>query len=204
MGTLFDASVAIRDFMELGGPVLSAIAVAIFVMWVLIVERVIYFRTTHKHMVEAECAAWEARAERRSWFARQSREAMISRVKVAANGPIPLIKTLVALCPLLGLMGTVTGMIEVFDVLAISGTGNARSMAAGVSKATIPTMAGMVGALSGVFAATILGRIATKETERLDEILELDTIAEIEPTPARLRFTREEELPREERSEEVA
>ena len=184
MGTLFDASVAIRDFMELGGPVLSAIAVAIFVMWVLIVERVIYFRTTHKHMVEAECAAWEARAERRSWFARQSREAMISRVKVAANGPIPLIKTLVALCPLLGLMGTVTGMIEVFDVLAISGTGNARS--------------------SGVFAATILGRIATKETERLDEILELDTIAEIEPTPARLRFTREEELPREERSEEVA
>ena len=47
----------------------------------------------------------------------------------------------------MGLMGTVTGMIEVFDVMAISGSGNPRSMAAGVSKATVPTMAGMVAAL---------------------------------------------------------
>ncbi len=78
-----------------------------------------------------------------------------------------MIKTLVALCPLLGLLGTVTGMIEVFEVMAFSGTGNARSMAAGVSKATIPTMAGMVAALSGVFAATLLARYAHREVERL-------------------------------------
>ena len=62
-----------------------------------------------------------------------------------------MVKTLVALCPLLGLLGTVTGMIEVFDVMAIAGSGNARAMAAGVSKATIPTMAGMVAAISGLY-----------------------------------------------------
>jgi len=62
-----------------------------------------------------------------------------------------LIKSLVAVCPLLGLLGTVTGMIEVFDVMAVMGTGSARAMASGISKATIPTMAGMVGALTGVF-----------------------------------------------------
>ena len=45
------------------------------------------------------------------------------------------IRALVALCPMLGLLGTVTGMIEVFDVMAIAGSGNARGMAAGVSKA---------------------------------------------------------------------
>jgi biopolymer transport protein ExbB len=47
-------------------------------------------------------------------------------------------------------MGTVTGMIEVFQVMAFTGGGDARSMAGGVSKATLPTMAGMVSSLSGV------------------------------------------------------
>jgi len=88
--------------------------------------------------------------------------------------PVPIVQTLVALCPLLGLMGTVTGMIEVFDAMAVSGSSNARLMASGVSKATIPTMAGMVGALSGVFLVTILTRRVETEVERLDEELELE------------------------------
>jgi biopolymer transport protein ExbB len=45
----------------------------------------------------------------------------------------------------------VTGMISVFDVMAMTGTGNARLMASGISMATIPTMAGMVAALSGLY-----------------------------------------------------
>ena len=111
-----------------------------------------------------------SRDERRSWPARQVRTAMVSRLSLGAHGNISLIKTLVALCPLLGLVGTVTGMLEVFDVLALSGTGNARSMAAGVSRATIPTMAGMVGALSGVFAAALISRTASRHVKRLDEM----------------------------------
>jgi len=174
MQWLFDTSIAIRDFMELGGPVLNAIAVVIFWMWVLIIERIIYFRTGHRRQVAAEHQAWQQREERRSWQARQVRAAMVSRLKVAANGSIPMIKTLVALCPLLGLVGTVTGMIDVFDVLALSGTGNARSMAAGVSKATIPTMAGMVGALSGVFAAALLSRSASRAVKDLDDVFIAD------------------------------
>jgi len=75
---------------------------------------------------------------------------------------------------LLGLMGTVTGMITVFDVMAVSGTGNARSMAAGVSKATIPTMAGMVGALSGVFLVTWLTRSVKRRMEFLEDGLTMD------------------------------
>jgi len=174
MQMLFEAYVAIRDFMEAGGPVLNAIAVTILVMWVLIIERVLYFRTEHRRRLGDVFRSWEARAERTSWNARRIREAMISRVKEAATGPIPIIKTLVALCPLLGLLGTVTGMVEVFDVMALAGSGNARSMAAGVSRATIPTMAGMVGALSGVFAATMLARLVDRETEHLSEELTMD------------------------------
>ena len=65
-------------------------------------------------------------------------------------------------------------MIEVFDVMAISGTGNARSMAAGVSKATIPTMAGMVGALSGVFLVTMITRAVVNRVESLEDKLTMD------------------------------
>lgn len=170
----FEAQVAIRDFLELGGPVLMLIAITILAMWVLIIERILYFRTAAEDLVREIVEAWESREDRRSWKAERIRERLVSRFRLAAEGPIPLIKTLVALCPLLGLMGTVTGMIEVFDVLSIEGTANARSMAAGVSKATIPTMAGMVGALSGVFAGILLSRSAGARVERLGERIPLD------------------------------
>ncbi len=165
---------AIRDFMELGGDVLTLIAIVIFAMWVLIVERLVFFRTGLQDSIKTTFEGWEARRERKSWHAHQIREAMISRVKMAANEGIPMIQTLVALCPLLGLLGTVTGMIEVFGVMAISGTGNPRSMAAGVSKATVPTMAGMVGALSGVFLVTLLTRTAKRKVELLEDELTMD------------------------------
>jgi len=165
---------AVRDFMELGGDVLTLIAVTIFMMWALIVERLIYFRTGLRAMGKEIHETWEQRPERKSWNAQQIREAMVSRFSMAANIGVPVIQTLVALCPLLGLMGTVTGMIEVFDVMAISGTGNARSMASGVSKATIPTMAGMVGALSGVFLTTIITRSIETRVEHLEDGLTTD------------------------------
>jgi biopolymer transport protein ExbB len=169
-----EAFEAVRDFVELGGPVLTLIGWTIFAMWSLIVERMIYFRTDLKAMRADICESWEARPERRSWYAHQIREAMISRFSISANKAVAVVQTLVALCPLLGLMGTVTGMIEVFDVMALSGSGNARSMASGVSRATIPTMAGMVGALSGVFLVTLLTRRVQTEVETLEDDLTMD------------------------------
>ena len=62
-----------------------------------------------------------------------------------------IIQTLIALCPVLGLLGTVTGMIEVFEVLSFLGTGNPRAMSSGVAMATIPTMSGMVITLFGLY-----------------------------------------------------
>ena len=76
---------------------------------------------------------------------------IISDARIKAKANLPYIKVLVALAPFLGLLGTVTGMVEVFDVMAITGSGNARAMAAGISKATLPTMAGLVVAFAGLF-----------------------------------------------------
>ncbi len=171
---LADSFVAIRDFMELGGPVLRWIAVVIFAMWVLIIERLLYFRSPMKIMSDEIQDTWEARPERRSWNAHMIRERLISEFSMATNSGIPMIQTLVALCPLMGLMGTVTGMIKVFEVMAASGSGNVRAMAAGVSQATVPTMAGMVGALSGVLLVTLLTRRAAREVEFLEDSLTMD------------------------------
>jgi len=171
---LADAIEAIRDFMALGGPVLKVIAFVIFLMWVLIVERLLFFRSSMREMSRDIHDRWESRNERRSWHALQIREMMISQFSYSVNRGIPMIQTFVALCPLLGLMGTVTGMIKVFQVLAVSGSGNVRAMAGGVSQATVPTMAGMVGALSGVLLVTLLTRRAAREVEFLEDSLTMD------------------------------
>lgn len=165
---------AIQDFIDTGGQVLLVIGILILVMWLMILERIFYYLKTHRQLMRDTMRRWHARDDKSSWHAEQIRQAMISRVSLGLSGNLPVIQALVALCPLLGLMGTVTGMIEVFDVMAIAGTGNARSMASGVSKATIPTMAGMVGALSGVFAATWLQRKAKRERQKLEDHLLLE------------------------------
>jgi len=168
---LVDAYAQIRDFLHLGGDVLFAIMVATFLMWALILERHIYLRTGYRKEVQAVLAEWHARADRSSWYAHQIRRELISRISLELGRGIPMIKTLVALCPLLGLLGTVTGMVEVFQVMAVAGSSNPRAMASGVSKATIPTMAGMAAAISGLIFSVQLERRAKNETEWVSDEL---------------------------------
>ena len=170
---LNDAYYAIITFMERGGPVLPLIAGLTFVMWTLIFERFWYFQTEHRNIVRAAVEKWEGREERRSWTAHQIREAMISEAAEKISGTLPFILTLVAIAPMFGLLGTVTGMVSVFDAMATQG-GNARSMAAGVQMATIPTMAGMVASLSGVLGTTWLSREVERETELFQDHLTMD------------------------------
>ena len=117
-------------------------------------------------MLEAS-TKWEGRSERKSWSAYQVREGIISDGATRIAGSLPIIETCVALCPLFGLLGTVTGMIAVFDAMAPQG-GNARSMA------TNPTMSGMIASLSGLVGTTYLKRKVEYETELFEDQLTLD------------------------------
>lgn len=161
-------------FMDKGGDVLWLIAALLFVMWTLIFERVWYLQFGWKKDLAQVIGKWEGRSERKSWEAEQIRAMLVSQARMQINRNLPVIKTLVALCPLLGLLGTVTGMIEVFNIMAVTGGGDAKSMAGGVQQATIPTMAGMVAALSGVFANTYVTRIAQRESIFLRDNLTTD------------------------------
>lgn len=161
----------VRDFFELGGNVLKVIGALTLFMWALIIERLVYIRTGHRKITAAVQQIWESRTDHSSWNAHQIRIRLISLASSYMERNISMIQTCVALCPLLGLLGTVTGMVEVFEVMAISGSANPRSMAAGVSKATIPTMAGMVAALSGIAMSTYLQRKVGREKELITDHL---------------------------------
>jgi biopolymer transport protein ExbB len=162
---------AVSDFIARGGDVLLIIFGVTLAMWTLILERQWYFRLVYPKEANRVLQRWQARGDRLSWRAHQVREMWISETSGHLNQSIPMINTLVALCPLLGLLGTVTAMIEVFDVMATAGNSNARAMASGVSKATIPTMAGMLSALSGLYFSVGLQRFAKDESDKLADHL---------------------------------
>jgi len=159
---------------EQGGNVLLVIAFVTAVMWMLIYERIWYFRTRHRAELKRITDAWRRRTDHSSWGAHKIREMLVSQVRLGLEQRLWQIETLVTLCPMLGLLGTVTGMIEVFDVMALAGSGNARGMASGVSKATLPTMAGMVAALSGMLFSIQLRRYAIDEGDRVEDSLDIE------------------------------
>ena len=171
---LLDALEAINNFFNSGGPVLYLIAILTFIMWTLMLERFWYYFTGYQRDARQVIKAWESRSERQSWAAQAIRQKLISETRIKIDQNLPLIKTLIAVCPLFGLLGTVTGMIDVFTVLSLTGGSDARSMAGGVSRATIPTMAGMVAALSGVFANIYITRKASRERKLIEEHLTMD------------------------------
>ena len=168
----YEAVGSVRDFIELGGNVLYGIMVVLFLMWTLIFERLWFLYRVYPGRKRAVVTEWEDRADTTSWYAKRIRESLVSEASLALKRNVGVIKALIAICPLLGLLGTVTGMIAVFDVMTYSGGGNARAMAGGVSMATVPTMAGMVAALSGVYFGTWLEHKAQTETEKLEDLLQ--------------------------------
>ena len=161
----------IRDFLESGGSVLYVIFAATVLLWSLIFERFWFYSRIYPKEAKALISHWMNRSDRRSYTAHRIRESIISKTAQKLSQNTHLIKTLVALCPLLGLLGTVTGMIAVFEVMAVTGTGNARLMASGISMATIPTMAGMVAALSGIYFGARVETRAKQEREKLEDSL---------------------------------
>jgi biopolymer transport protein ExbB len=162
---------AVRVFLERGGEVLLVIGAVTFLMWTFMLERLWYFKVVQPREAKRVEKIWRERSDHISWYADQVRRLLVSEVRTQLRQSVSTIKTLIALCPMLGLLGTVTGMIEVFDVMAIAGSGNTRAMASGVSKATIPTMAGMVAALSGMILSVQIERFAEHETNRVADHL---------------------------------
>ncbi|NRA24475.1 MAG: MotA/TolQ/ExbB proton channel family protein [Oleispira sp.] len=81
-------------------------------------------------------------------------EAISSEIPSLTRG-INWIKIISVVAPLLGLLGTVTGMIDVFETMSLFGTGDPKLMAGGISQALITTVLGLVAAIPCVFLHTM-------------------------------------------------
>lgn len=169
-----NAIATISNFLNVGGPVVVALLCSTFVMWLLISERALYFAVWHRRLFGKAVKSWGNREDRRSWEAYAYRERLISEVRVENQRNLNVIRALIMITPLLGLLGTVTGMLEVFQVIVDTGASNARLMASGISRATIPTMTGLAVALSGVLAINYLERLNTRSIAKLSQDLEVE------------------------------
>jgi biopolymer transport protein ExbB len=161
----------LRSFFEAGGWVLWPILAATILMWMLIIERWWYMFFIYPGRRDALVETWNKRPDTTSWYARRIREQRISELDIEVNRSVPMIKSLVAIIPLLGLLGTVTGMVQVFEALASVGSTNAQAMASGVSAAIIPTMSAMAVAVFTLYFTYALDKRIQDNAEVLEDEL---------------------------------
>ncbi len=167
---------------------LAAVSV---VMWVLIIDRVLFFRRLYRKNMRFQ-VAWEHVSGGRMpapgeysgavsllvgrFLAARTGDRTLDRfildetvlgINRGLSAGLPIIGVLASVAPLLGLLGTVTGMIATFDVLAIFGTGNVKAMAGGISEALITTQTGLLVAIPGLYMKGFLERRARNLTKRI-------------------------------------
>jgi biopolymer transport protein ExbB len=109
-------------------------------------------------------------------FKDQTRQDMENALQEAILGEIPRIERflstlgmLAAIAPLLGLLGTVTGMINTFHVITYYGTGDPRMMSGGISEALVTTMLGLTVAIPIMIAHTFLSRRVETQISKMEE-----------------------------------
>jgi biopolymer transport protein ExbB len=137
MDILFPSG-GLAQFFESGGMVLWVILAVSILLWTMIIERYWYIKLEYPRTLLINLADWQKREDKVSWYARSVRTAILSKVALDLTRSLPTIRILIILC-------------HVFDVVALEGTSNAKAVADGVSLATIPTLAGLVTALSGYY-----------------------------------------------------
>ena len=164
--------VSVDEFIAAGGWVIPWIFLAGLIMWTLIIERYWFFWRILPGQAKGMLDEWAARSEHRSWCARQIRQATISRLNAAMTANLPLMRVLVPLSPLLGLIGTVSGMLKVFESMALLGSADARTMANGVSEAMICTLTGLAVSITGLYPVYYFNHRTRRETELLADHFE--------------------------------
>ena len=156
---------------ERGGPVVLLVLVLAAWMWTLIIERYWYVHRVYPRLRARTLEAWRAERPRSRTVRARLRATREAALATALSRHFSTIHTLVAVLPLLGLLGTVTGMITTFDLLTEVGNENPRELSRGIDHALVSTIAGLVTAISGLYFARPAETRALRERERLAALL---------------------------------
>jgi biopolymer transport protein ExbB len=171
MSWFFNLQDTLFSFLEKGGGVVLLISLLVVLMWFFIFERIWYFSLVHPLVEKETIQEWSKVPEHKSWKGHMIRSMLVSKANLQIRNNLELIRVCVAIAPLFGLLGTIVGMIEVFHILAVTGGGDAKAMAGGVARSTIPAMAGLMAAIPASIAARWLENNAKKKSDLLSERL---------------------------------
>ncbi len=94
-------------------------------------------------------------------------QALHTRLKV--NGLLPFIAISASSAPLLGLLGTVTGIMNTFTLMTVFGTGDVKTLSSGISEALITTEYGLIVAIPALLIHSFLSRKAKGISDDLDK-----------------------------------
>lgn len=194
MQLVSDHYYAILAYLSAGGMVMVPLLVISIIMWILIINRMFFFRRLNRKNMTREKAAQYIRedqipdpADYRGVIAmlvtefqwrrtgslnidRHILDETVMSVGSKLEGNLTVIGVLAKVSPLLGLLGTVTGMIATFDIISVFGAGNARAMAGGISEALITTQTGLMVAIPGLYAHNFLTRRAENLKRRVASV----------------------------------
>lgn len=191
---LRDSWYQLATYMNTGGAVMWPLAAVSLAMWLLIIERTLFIRRLYRRPMGFN-EAWEYVRDGRIPAVEKHGGAvalLLARFIPARSGNpcldrcildetvmrlnhnlrshLDAIGVLAAIAPLLGLLGTVTGMMTTFDVMAIFGTGNAKAMAGGISEALITTETGLLVAIPGLYMKGFLDRRTGNLAKRITAV----------------------------------
>jgi biopolymer transport protein ExbB len=179
------------EYLRQGGWVMVPLAVCSLAMWLLILDRVLVFRRLSNRDLDLATVLSRVRGNekesplpglRGELFGRFLRHRfgdpdvdrhVLLQIQESLRGALrsrlAVIAILAGIAPLLGLLGTVLGMMHTFEVISLFGTGNARAMAGGISMALVTTQAGLLVAIPGLLVSGFLARRARRLENSLDE-----------------------------------
>jgi biopolymer transport protein ExbB len=180
---IIDAWYSLGEYFRTGGPVMVPLLLVSLTMWLLIAERAIVLRRLSIHPLSGQealaciqgshspkavgsCAVgllvlrFLDRMSGDPCLDRNILDELVLSLNRSLTRFLPLIGVLAAVAPLLGLLGTVTGMMSTFEVMSLFGTGNAKGMAGGISEALITTQTGLIVAIPGLYMKNFLERRA--------------------------------------------
>lgn len=184
----------VDDFLSAGGIVMLPLVIISVVMWTLIIDRAFFFRRLYLKNMNRTMAGELVRDNRfpdaaqyrgvttllvTEFLKRRSGNALVDRYVLdetvvtlvsSLDRHLSVIGVLATMAPLLGLLGTVLGMIATFDIIAIFGTGNAKAMAGGISEALITTETGLLVAIPGMYMQGFLARRAENLKRRIASV----------------------------------
>ena len=182
---------AVAGYIKTGSIVMIPLLAVSIAMWTLIINRLLFFRRLiRKNMTRDKAGEYVLTNKMpsrkkykgavsflvRRFLTRRTGDPGVDQyildetvmeIVTTLNRHLALIGVLAAVAPLLGLLGTVTGMITTFDVISTFGTGNAKAMAGGISEALITTQTGLVVAIPGLYMHGFLVKRADKLKTRV-------------------------------------